>query len=210
MPEDHTTRPLLAGSRSDCSEGSSQRNDNEAKPSLKRQIRHIRARGREALSSRHKHYTVMSLVAFDVAALLANVFIQLIACELHQLDEPWVQRLTWYLEIAGLAFSTCFLFEVLACLFAFGPRYLNSWFHLFDSFVVLTSFVIDVAAHGLAESIGSLVIVLRLWRLAKISEEVVLGASERLQMLEYQLEDLADENKELRAQLANSIGRHDG
>jgi hypothetical protein len=65
----------------------------------------------------------MTFVAFDVTALLANVFIQLIACEMHQLDEPWVQGLTSALEIAGLVFSTFFILELAACLFAFGPRY---------------------------------------------------------------------------------------
>ena len=85
--------------------------------------------------------------------------------------------------------------------------YLSSWFHLFDSAVVIVSFLIDVATHGLTESIGSLVIVLRLWRLAKISEEVVLGASERLEILEHQLEELEEENKEMRAQLG--MPRHE-
>lgn len=64
----------------------------------------------------------MSVVALDVAALLANVFIQLIACEMHQNDEPWVERVTEGLEIAGLVFSSLFLLELFACLFAFGPR----------------------------------------------------------------------------------------
>jgi hypothetical protein len=64
----------------------------------------------------------MSVVALDVTALLANVFIQLIACEMHEQDEPWVEQVTEGLEIAGLVFSSLFLLELLACLFAFGPR----------------------------------------------------------------------------------------
>ena len=55
-----------------------------------------------------------------------------------------------------------------------------------------------MSSQGLAESIGSLVVVLRLWRLAKISEEVVMGATERMEILEQQLDDLEKENKELR------------
>lgn len=68
----------------------------------------------------------MGVVALDVAALLANVFIQLIACEMHQNDEPWVDEVTEGLEIAGLVFSSLFLLELFACLFAFGWRWVES------------------------------------------------------------------------------------
>lgn len=61
-----------------------------------------------------------------------------------------------------------------------------------------------MAMRGPAQSIGSLVIVLRLWRLAKISEEVVLGATERMEMLEQHIDDLEAENKHLRAMMAKS------
>ena len=79
--------------------------------------------------------------------------------------------------------------------------YLKNWFHLFDSAVIVVSFIIDIGSRGLAESIGSLIVVLRLWRLAKISEEVVMGATERMEILEQQMEQLESENKHLRAQL---------
>ena len=76
--------------------------------------------------------------------------------------------------------------------------YLNSKFHLFDAVVIVLSFLIDVTMRGPAESIGSLLVVLRLWRLAKISEEVVLGATERMEMLEHHIDDLEHENRHLR------------
>lgn len=87
-------------------------------------------------------------------------------------------------------------------------RFLASWFHVFDSAVIVVSFVIDIASQGLAESIGSLVVVLRLWRLAKISEEVVLGATERMEMLEQQIEELEHENTALRLQLGLESHEH--
>jgi len=86
--------------------------------------------------------------------------------------------------------------------------FLASWFHLFDSAVIIASFVIDIFSRGLTESIGSLIVVLRLWRLAKISEEVVLGATERMEILEQQLEDLEAENSRLRAQLGIESSNH--
>jgi hypothetical protein len=79
---------------------------------------------------------------------------------------------------------------------------------MFDSAVILISFLVDVSSQGLAESIGSLVVVLRLWRLAKISEEVVMGAAERMEILEQQLDDLESENKQLRTRFGIEPSDH--
>ncbi|KAJ6785454.1 hypothetical protein PWT90_07116 [Aphanocladium album] len=157
-----------------------------------------------ALASRRKHFAVMAVVALDVSTLLVNIFIQLIACETQQADEPWVKTVTKALEAVGLLFSSLFMVELVACLYAFGWRYLSSKFHLFDAAVIVLGFLIDVGLHGLAESIGSLVVVLRLWRLAKISEEVVLGATERMEMLEHHIDELEAENKHLRGMISKS------
>ncbi|KAM3501534.1 hypothetical protein MY10362_005483 [Beauveria mimosiformis] len=157
-----------------------------------------------ALASRRKHFLVMGIVALDVTTLLANIFLQLIACETQQADEPWVGTATTLLEVVGLVFSTAFMLELAACLCAFGWGYLSNKFHLFDAAVIVLSFLIDIGLRGPAESIGSLLVVLRLWRLAKISEEVVLGAAERMEMLEHHIDDLEAENKHLRAVVAKS------
>lgn len=82
--------------------------------------------------------------------------------------------------------------------------YLKSWFHVFDSAVIVASFVIDVTTHGIAAEIGTLVIALRLWRLAKLSEEIIVGASERIDDLEQRNLELSDENKNLRDRLGLS------
>jgi len=65
----------------------------------------------------------------------------------------------------------------------------------------VASFVIDVATQGIAEEIGGLIVGLRLWRLAKLSEEIVLGASERIDDLEQRNTELSDEVKILKDQL---------
>jgi hypothetical protein len=69
------------------------------------------------------------------------------------------------------------------------------------------SFVIDIASTGLTQSIGSLLIMLRFWRLAKISEELVLGATVRMDLLEQQLHELEHENGRLKAQLNIELHR---
>ncbi|KAF4508270.1 hypothetical protein G6O67_004675 [Ophiocordyceps sinensis] len=185
--------------------------DESPAAAARRHVAHLRKTGRRLLNSRKKHYLVMAVVTLDAAALLANVFIRLIACEMRQRHEPWVQAVTSALETAALTISCLFMLELAACLFAYGLRsYLSHWFHVFDAGVIVLSFIIDVGFRGLAESIGSLVIVLRLWRLAKISEEVVVGATERMELLEHHLEELEVENRYLRSQLGLEPIEHSG
>lgn len=64
----------------------------------------------------------MGLVALDVAALLLNVFIQLIACDMDQREEPWVKQVSRVLETAGLVFSCLFMAELIVSLLSFGSR----------------------------------------------------------------------------------------
>ncbi|KAL6908889.1 hypothetical protein GGI43DRAFT_394033 [Trichoderma evansii] len=205
---DRSSTPLLQSYHADTSDEPPVWHRHSQDSRFSRHLRRCRKTSQRFLESRTKHFIVMGIVALDVAALLANVFIQLIACEMHENDEPWVEDVTEGLEIAGLVFSSLFLLELFACLFAFGPRFLASWFHLFDSAVIIASFVIDIFSRGLTESIGSLIVVLRLWRLAKISEEVVLGATERMEIMEQQLDDLEAENSRLRAQLGIESSNH--
>ncbi|KAH7326321.1 hypothetical protein B0I35DRAFT_466950 [Stachybotrys elegans] len=208
MAPDHSpTRPLLPPSQADGegeevgSRSPSRSRDHEGK------VEAYRAKGRDLLGSRTKHYVVMGVVAFDVAALLGNIFLQLISCEMHQRDEPWVQQLTKALTSLGLVFSCVFMVELIACVFSYGISYFSTWFHVFDSVVIVLSFFIDFATQGLTESIGSLVVVLRLWRLAKISEEMVLGSVERVDFLEQHIEELEAENSRLRSELEGDSQR---
>ena len=83
-----------------------------------------------------------------------------------------------------------------------GHRYFHSWFHWLDAAVILVGFVIDVLLKGLLEEIGSIVVVLRLWRVFKIIEELSAGAEEEWEPLQERVEDLEKQNGELRHQIA--------
>lgn len=93
-------------------------------------------------------------------------------------------------------------------------RYFRSWFHCFDGFIVILSFVVDLLTHGILEEVASLVIILRLWRFVKIVEELSVGASERMEEIEAKIGQLEQENSELRNQLrrftSNVTGRGTG
>jgi chaperonin cofactor prefoldin len=51
------------------------------------------------------------------------------------------------------------------------------------------------------EEIGSLVIILRLWRFVKLVEEMSVGASERMEDIEGRLGELEKQNSELKERL---------
>ena len=80
------------------------------------------------------------------------------------------------------------------------------------------AFLIDVVLKGVLEEVGSLVVVLRLWRVIKVGstlsevklpltnelqiiEELSAGADEQMEPLRDKIEDLEVENRELRGEL---------
>jgi len=80
-------------------------------------------------------------------------------------------------------------------------RFFHSRFHCFDAAIILVGFLIDVVLKGPLEEVGSLVVVLRLWRVFKIIEELSAGAEEQMEPLQERLEDVEKENHELRKQI---------
>ena len=88
--------------------------------------------------------------------------------------------------------------------------YFRSKFHIFDATVIVAAFVLDVLLRGPLEEAGSLVVVLRLWRVFKIIEEFSTGAEdsmaelyEKIADLEREREDVRKENQELRSRTRN-------
>ncbi|EFX03831.1 ion transporter [Grosmannia clavigera kw1407] len=160
-----------------------------------------RRQAQHYLESKEKHYLILALVSLDVLAILTEILLSLITCDTGTEDLPWVEPVENVIKICGLVFSCLFLIELIASVWAFGWSFFSAWFHCFDAFVILISFVVDVLAHGVIEEIASLVIVLRLWRMVKIVEELSVGASEQMEELEAQVEKLEQEKDDLVARV---------
>lgn len=163
---------------------------------------------RSFLSSRTKHFVILGLVALDVGAILADIFIALVSCDLGQKEEEWVEQSRDALHIVGLVFSCLFVLELLVSVWAFGHRFFHDWFHCFDAVIIVTSFVVDALTHGIVEEIASLVIILRLWRLVKIIEELSVAASERMEEIEAKVVELEQENSDLKTQIEVMRNEH--
>lgn len=70
-------------------------------------------------------------------------------------------------------------------------------------------FIIDVCLKGVLEEAGSIVVILRLWRLFKIVEEFSAGASDQMDALAEKMESLETENQQLRKELRTLKGDGD-
>jgi len=60
---------------------------------------------------------------------------------------------------------------------------------------------VDVLLRGVIEEVASLVVILRLWRVVKIIEELSVGAQEQMEDLIEKVTDLQRENEELKAEV---------
>ncbi|KAK3714437.1 hypothetical protein LTR37_007743 [Vermiconidia calcicola] len=168
-----------------------------------------RQQTRRYLSSKTGHYSVLLLVSLDVSCIFADFIFQIFSCE-GRVDSHDGEIVLDALGIVSLVFSCLFMTELVASVWAFGFGYFRSKFHCFDALVITAGLVIDVLLRGVLEEVASLVIVLRLWRVFKIIEELSVGAEEqmedlqeRLEMLEREKTELTKEVEKLTARLGN-------
>ncbi|KAL7655910.1 hypothetical protein ACMYSQ_005044 [Aspergillus niger] len=175
--------------------------DDENTQSTEPLIARCRRSARNYLSSRFGHYLVLFLVSVDVACVFADFLIEIHVCELEKkykhVPSGWGDAQE-ALSITGLVFSCLFMLELVAAVGSFGMSYFSSKFHIFDSAVIIVAFAIDVAMRGLVEELGSLVVVLRLWRVFKIIEELKSANADSLEEYEREIDRLKEENYLLR------------
>ncbi|EOD51522.1 Ion transport [Neofusicoccum parvum] len=199
MDEENQTQPLL-GSRRTFNEFTDRTLQRFISPSAETSIGQSRLQTQRFLTSKTGHYAVLALVVADVTCIFADFVIQLFVCESKKSHTGWNDALE-ALGIVSLVFSCLFMAELLASVWAFGLSYFHSAFHCFDALVILASFILDVLLRGPVEEVASLVIVLRLWRVFKIIEELSVGAQEQMESLEKRVEDLEKENADLRDEI---------
>ncbi|KAK7432995.1 hypothetical protein QQZ08_000466 [Neonectria magnoliae] len=167
-------------------------------------IQNTREKTAGFLSSKYGHYSVLALVSLDVLSMIADFILKLFKCEQGKSGPDWDLALD-VLGSMSLAFSCLFMVELIASVWAFGWNYFNSWFHCFDAFIVIASFITDVVLVGIIEEIASLIVVMRLWRVTKIIEELSLGAQEQSGDLEREMDELRKENVEACETALNDI-----
>ncbi|KAK1074516.1 hypothetical protein LTR74_001112 [Friedmanniomyces endolithicus] len=152
------------------------------------------------LTSKYGHYSVLALVSVDITAIFADLILQLLTCE-GRIPARDGDTASDVLGIFSLIFSCLFMLELVASVWAFGWTYFHTPFHCLDATVILAGFVLDVLLKGIVEEVSSLVVVLRLWRVFKIIEELSAGAEERMEPMQERTEELEKENVRLKGEV---------
>ncbi|THX44048.1 hypothetical protein D6D10_00619 [Aureobasidium pullulans] len=156
---------------------------------------------RRYLNSKFGHYAILLLVSLDCSCIFGEFVIQILTCE-GRVSESKGDVAQEAIGIVGLVFSCLFVLELMASIWAFGFQYFRSKFHCFDATVIVASFVIDVLLRGILEEVASLVIILRLWRVIKIMEELSVGAQEQTEALRERIELLEHEKSQMEIELS--------
>lgn len=151
-------------------------------------------------SSERFQVAVVCLVILDAIFVLAELLIDLSIIELeHGHIAPEVFH---YLSLALLTF---FVVELIGKLFAYRLEFFQHKFEVFDGLVVIVSFVLDVVfvfREDAFDGMG-LLILLRLWRVARIINGVLVSvktrADQRLHKLKESYDHLVQRVTELQA-----------
>ncbi|CAD0089243.1 unnamed protein product, partial [Aureobasidium vineae] len=171
-----------------------------------------RRKTRRYLNSKFGHYAVLLLVSLDCTCIFSEFVIQILSCE-GRISEPRAHVAQEAIGIIGLIFSCLFMLELLASIWAFGFQYeepnvlFRSKFHCFDATVIVASFILDVLLRGILEEVASLVIILRLWRVFTIMEELSVGTQEQTEALREQIERLEQEKSQMKVELTRLKSR---
>jgi len=113
---------------------------------------------------------MLGLVILDCVLVLVQLMIDLDAFVVsHDILEV--------MHIVSILILGTFVVEVTLKMFAMGLRYFKSPWELFDGSIVISSFTLDVIySANDAKTAASLLIILRLWRLARVVHGFVHAA----------------------------------
>ncbi|XP_066227047.1 voltage-gated hydrogen channel 1 [Saccopteryx leptura] len=147
-----------------------------APASTHRPQRDCRPKLRKLFSSHRFQVIIICLVVLDALLVLAELILDLKIIQPDKND--YAARVFHYMSIAIL---TLFMIEVFLKIFVFRLEFFHHKFEILDSVVVVVSFVLDIVLvfreHEF-EALG-LLILLRLWRVARIINGIIISVKTR-------------------------------
>ncbi|XP_064210267.1 voltage-gated hydrogen channel 1-like [Anguilla rostrata] len=138
---------------------------------------------------------VVCLVILDVGFVLCELLMDLSIIEAD--NRHIAPRVLHYLSLSLLTF---FMVELAAKVFAYRLEFFKHKFEVFDGVVVIVSFVLDIvyASHEDAFDATGLLILLRLWRVARIINGLLVSVKNRA---DHKIQKLKETNKGLIIQI---------
>ncbi|XP_076778874.1 voltage-gated hydrogen channel 1 isoform X2 [Arvicanthis niloticus] len=152
----------------------------------------FRTRLRKLFSSHRFQVIIICLVVLDALLVLAELLL-----DLKIIEQNYIVKVFHYMSFAILAF---FMVEIFLKIFVFRLEFFHHKFEILDAIVVVVSFVIDLVLmfkNHHFEALG-LLILLRLWRVARIINGIIISVKTRS---EWQILRL----KQINIQLATKI-----
>ncbi|XP_076876565.1 voltage-gated hydrogen channel 1 [Brachyhypopomus gauderio] len=155
--------------------------------------------------------TVVCLVVLDALFVLCELLMDLSI--IHADEHHIAPRVFHYLSLALLTF---FMVELIVKLYAFRLEFFKHKFEVFDGIVVVVSFVLDIVYISKEDAFDGmgLLILLRLWRVARIVNGILVTVENRahhkIQKLEESNEQLVqqvDEMREEKARMEEEMSR---
>ncbi|XP_032095349.1 voltage-gated hydrogen channel 1 isoform X5 [Sapajus apella] len=150
---------------------------------------------RKLFSSHRFQVIIICLVVLDALLVLAELILDLTITQPHKNNNA--TRVFHYMSIAILGF---FMMEIIFKLYVFRLEFFHHKFEILDAVVVVVSFVLDIVLlfrkHEF-EALG-LLILLRLWRVARIINGIIISVKTRS---ERQLLRLKQMNVQLAAKI---------
>ncbi|NP_001088875.1 voltage-gated hydrogen channel 1 isoform X1 [Xenopus laevis] len=163
------------------------------------------------LSSHKFQIVIICLVILDALFVLVEVLLDLEL--LAEKVDHIIPEIFHYLSISVLTF---FILEIAGKLYAFRLEFFHHKFEVFDAAIVVISFIIDIvyiSREDIFNAVG-LLILLRLWRVARIVNGVIVSvktrAEEKMHKLKEQKGSLLEKVAQLEQQCAQQeqeIGR---
>ncbi|CAG8788063.1 7031_t:CDS:1 [Dentiscutata erythropus] len=128
--------------------------------------------------------------------------ISLLWPEIEQ-EEHWIFE---SLIIVAYIIDATFLLEILLNFITFGLAYFTKephWLlHIFDAFLVITTFLLEIFLHGKQREVVGLLIIFRFWRLIKVVGTVAVGVGTYEEDKE---KNLMNKNKQLEKELERMV-----
>lgn len=135
----------------------------------KQEFRNLRDRLVYILHTNKFHIIVVALVVLDSLLVIAELLLDMniIQVSEHKGDGDLAPRILHY---SSLAILSVFIVEIFVKLYAFRLSFFRHKMELFDAFIVIISFVLDIIFRNKEgpESGAGLLVVLRLWRVTRI------------------------------------------
>jgi len=181
-----------------------------------------RVRVSEALESHIVHKLVIALTVIDAGCVLVDLAYTLLSSDCETVGAPEAPEWLEVLSLISIVITTLFLIEIPLTLWSFGLEFYNPYgrfphapLHIFDTIIIITTFVLEAVLRGKERELAGLLITLRLWRLLKLAGGVAVVSGEieedtykELARVKKELGDsrlaltkVRDENEELRARV---------